>query len=396
MEKLWSCGLTESINIVSNIELHCQSANDPILSLVTALHFADSLSEHHRYVEAVGHYQMILQQMKSANMREISTQMEKKGLNEMDIRIKLAMCQYRMKNCQMALEMLENILYQEGCPVKAMAFAASLYHKLGQNRLAAKHYKDVVRKCPLALEAINGLLRIGVKAVEIISLIPYDLQSQHFWLPVWIKAGELLEQYQFASAVTVLQSLPEKSFESSELLAQLAYSQWMAGKLDIAKRSFQKARSVNPHIIRHMDSYAHLLFMDENKQELENIATSLQQSSQDHCESWIALAYLSFTVDKKSRALYFSEKAVSLSEANVEANVEAVILKGFLLRKFNKSQQAIVQYQEAVKISPGHFYANEGLVQCLLDCHRYRSAELVAQSMLRAVGQSGRAFMVVF
>jgi anaphase-promoting complex subunit 7 len=367
MEKLWSCGLTESINIVSNIELHCQSANDPILSLVTALHFADSLSEHHRYVEAVGHYQMILQQMKSANMREISTQMEKKGLNEMDIRIKLAMCQYRMKNCQMALEMLENILYQEGCPVKAMAFAASLYHKLGQNRLAAKHYKDVVRKCPLALEAINGLLRIGVKAVEIISLIPYDLQSQHFWLPVWIKAGELLEQYQFASAVTVLQSLPEKSFESSELLAQLAYSQWMAGKLDIAKRSFQKARSVNPHIIRHMDSYAHLLFMDENKQELENIATSLQQSSQDHCESWIALAYLSFTVDKKSRALYFSEKAVSLSEANVEANVEAVILKGFLLRKFNKSQQAIVQYQEAVKISPGHFYANEGLplFQCL-------------------------------
>jgi tetratricopeptide (TPR) repeat protein len=78
----------------------------------------------------------------------------------------------------------------------------------------------------------------------------------------------------------------------------------------------------------------------------------------------------------------------------VEANVEAVILKGFLLRKFNKSQQAIVQYQEAVKISPGHFYANEGLVQCLLDCHRYRSAELVAQSMLRAVGQSGRAFML--
>jgi hypothetical protein len=41
-------------------------------------------------------------------------------------------------------------------------------------------------------------------------------------------------------------------------------------------------------------------------------------------------------------------------------------------------------------------HAYVGLVQCLLDCHRYRSAELVAQSMLRAVGQSGRAFMVVF
>ena len=76
-----------------------------MLSLVTAVHFADSLSEHHRYAEAVGHYQMALRQMKSAStLRQISGQMEEKGLTEMDVRMKLALCQCRMKNYQFALE----------------------------------------------------------------------------------------------------------------------------------------------------------------------------------------------------------------------------------------------------------------------------------------------------
>ena len=45
-------------------------------------------------------------------------------------------------------------------------------------------------------------------------------------------------------------------------------------------------------------------------------------------------------------------------------------LLGFLLHKFTKPQQAIVQYREAVRLSPGHFYANEGLIlfQCLSVC----------------------------
>ena len=37
------------------------------------------------------------------------------------------------------------------------------------------------RRCPLALEAINGLLRAGVKSAEILLLIPSEILSRYCW-----------------------------------------------------------------------------------------------------------------------------------------------------------------------------------------------------------------------
>ncbi|XP_062522585.1 anaphase-promoting complex subunit 7-like isoform X2 [Corticium candelabrum] len=392
MEELWSSGLTESASIVSDIELQCQS-EETIPQFVIAVRLADSLSKQQRYCEAIEHYERVIRCMKAEIEGGQSFGKEgDEGVGESDVRMRLATCQYKMKQYGFVLETLRPIVHKmKGqCSVQAAALCATTHMKLGQRNDAVDCYKDVLRRCPLALEAINGLLRAGVKSAEILLLIPSEILSRYCWLSVWIDAREKMEKFYFKDAVTVLQSLTDKSVESSELLAELAYSQWMAGQLDDARKSFRRARCLNTFVISHMDSYAHLLFIDNNQTELENLATSLQQSSQQHCESWIAISYLSYLTDKKTRALYFSQKACSLDDTNVEA----IILSGFLLYKFNKPQEGVLQYRQAVMLSPGHFYANEGLVLCLVECPQKWSAELTVQTLLKTVGYSARAYVL--
>lgn len=46
-----------------------------------------------------------------------------------------------------------------------------LYQQSGQDRSSITAYKEVVKECPLALEAAKGLLSLGVKGAEVSSLM---------------------------------------------------------------------------------------------------------------------------------------------------------------------------------------------------------------------------------
>ncbi|XP_010772265.1 anaphase-promoting complex subunit 7-like, partial [Notothenia coriiceps] len=67
---------------------------------------------------------------------------------------------------------------------------ANLYRKAGQERSAVTSYKEVLRQCPLALDAIIGLLSLSVKGAEVASMTMDVIQSipNLEWLSVWIKA----------------------------------------------------------------------------------------------------------------------------------------------------------------------------------------------------------------
>lgn len=88
-----------------------------------------------------------------------------------------------------AIAILDGIPSRQRTP-KINMMLANLYKKAGQERPSVTSYKEVLRQCPLALDAILGLLSLSVKGAEVASMTMNVIQTvpNLDWLSVWIKA----------------------------------------------------------------------------------------------------------------------------------------------------------------------------------------------------------------
>ncbi|MGH0161820.1 UNVERIFIED_CONTAM: hypothetical protein FKN15_042056 [Acipenser sinensis] len=261
---------------------------------------------------------------------------------------------------------------------------ANLYKKAGQERSAVTSYKEVIRQCPLALDAIIGLLSLSVKGAEVASMAMDVIQSipNLDWLSVWIKAYAFIHSGDNMRAINTICSLEKKSLlrDNVDLLISLADLYFRAGDTKNSILKFEQAQMLDPYVIKGMDVYGYLLAREGHLEDVEVLGGRLFNISDQHAEPWVISGCHSFYSKRYSRALYLGAKAIQLNSNSVQA----LLLKGAALRNMVRVQEAIIHFREAMRLAPCRLDCYEG--KCLIDCY------LASNSIREAMGMANNVY----
>ncbi|KAF3820655.1 hypothetical protein GH733_005200 [Mirounga leonina] len=267
---------------------------------------------------------------------------------------------------------------------------ANLYKKAGQERPSVTSYKEVLRQCPLALDAILGLLSLSVKGAEVASMTMNVIQTvpNLDWLSVWIKAYAFVHTGDNSRAINTICSLEKKSLlrDNVDLLGSLADLYFRAGDNKNSVLKFEQAQMLDPYLIKGMDVYGYLLAREGRLEDVENLGCRLFNISDQHAEPCH-----SFYSKRYSRALYLGAKAIQLNSNSVQA----LLLKGAALRNMGRVQEAIIHFREAIRLAPCRLDCYEGLIECYLASNSIREAMVMANNVYKTLGANAQTLTLL-
>uniref|UniRef100_A0A8C7BLA3 Anaphase promoting complex subunit 7 n=1 Tax=Neovison vison TaxID=452646 RepID=A0A8C7BLA3_NEOVI len=381
-----AAGLHSNVRLLSSLLLTMSNNNPELFSpsqkYQLLVYHADSLFHDKEYRNAVSKYTMALQQKKALSKtskvrpstgNSASTPQSQCLPSEIEVKYKMAECYTMLKQDKDAIAILDGIPSRQRTP-KINMMLANLYKKAGQERPSVTSYKEVLRQCPLALDAILGLLSLSVKGAEVASMTMNVIQTvpNLDWLSVWIKAYAFVHTGDNSRAINTICSLEKKSLlrDNVDLLGSLADLYFRAGDNKNSVLKFEQAQMLDPYLIKGMDVYGYLLAREGRLEDVENLGCRLFNISDQHAEPWVVSGCHSFYSKRYSRALYLGAKAIQLNSNSVQA----LLLKGAALRNMGRVQEAIIHFREAIRLAP-----------CRLDCYEGKMKKMNDVNLLSAV-----------
>lgn len=106
---------------------------------------------------------------KNAHLTTIESTYEHFG--ETETRYRLAMCHKHLGENSQAISALQALPAKGRSPKVHLLLAKLIHHSGSNSSEAILNYKEVLRECPMALEAIDALLELGVDGIEVNSLV---------------------------------------------------------------------------------------------------------------------------------------------------------------------------------------------------------------------------------
>lgn len=123
-----------------------------------------------------------------------------------------------MHLCHLAMKQpVQALLVLQGIPAKLRSVKVNmalgkLYILNSMDRPAITAFKEVIRECPLALEAIQTLIRLGVSFAELTRLMFNGSVPNHLeWLMQWVKGQCYLQAREYLNASAVFCQLRDSS-----------------------------------------------------------------------------------------------------------------------------------------------------------------------------------------
>ncbi|TNN77606.1 Anaphase-promoting complex subunit 7 [Liparis tanakae] len=371
-----AAGLHSNVRILSSLLLTMSNNNSELFSPAQKyqllVYHADAIFHDKEYRNAACKYSMALQQKKVlSKTSKVRTSTGGAASNilaqslpsEIEVKYKIAECYTILKLDKDAIAVLDGIPSRQRTP-KINMMLANLYRKAGQERSAVTSYKEVLRQCPVALDAIIGLLSLSVKGAEVASMTMDVIQSipNLDWLSVWIKAYAFIHAGDNQRAINTICSLEKKSLlrDNVDLLVSLADVYFRAGDTKNAILKFEQAQMLDPYLIKGMDVYGYLMAREGHLEDVEVLGGRLFNISDQHAEPWVISGCHSFYSKRYSRALYLGAKAIQLNSNSVQA----LLLKGAALRNMGRVQEAIIHFREAMRLAPCRLDCYEGMFVC--------------------------------
>ncbi|EFN88825.1 anaphase-promoting complex subunit 7 [Harpegnathos saltator] len=306
--------------------------------------------------------------------------------SDVNVKYQIHLCLVKSKNPQEALQVLQSIPGKQRTAKVNMALA-KMFHEQGMERSAITTYKEVLKECPLALEAAEGLLSLGVKGTEVNSLIVSSGSMNLEWLNSWIKAHAHIHNREYAHAVSTLRSLDNVLLRDNfNLLTIMGECYYYAGDDKNALLCLRRARGFEPDITKGVDVYAAVLYNMQHYKDLERLIPQITANNECTSEIYVAMAYSLYAARKFSRAHTLTAQAFNLNSNDIEAT----ILRGNILIEQKKYQDALFFFRHAVQLKPYRFEPHKGLVDCLVGMHRLREALNIASSSCKQLGHTAR------
>lgn len=393
---LYDQSLYSNVISLTNLVLSLSEHNSDLLPIHGKFHiyvyYADAHFHLGKYKRAESLYKKSLQVRKCLLKSKGATKPlegQKDFPTDVDIKYQIHLCLMKLKNSEEAVQVLQSIPGKQRTPKVNMALA-KMYQDQGMERAAITTYKEVLRECPLALEAVEGLLSLGVKGVEVNSLILGCTSSlpNVDWLNTWIKAHAYIHNREYTHAVSTLRTLDNVSLlrDNFNLLTTMGECYYYAGDDKNAFLYLRRARIIEPDIMKGVDVYAAVLYKTHHFKELEKLITVITASNECSGEIYVAMAYALYAARKFGRASNLTVQAFNLNPNDIES----AILRGNLLIEQKRYPDALFFFRHAMQLKPFRYEPHKGLVDCLVGMHRLREALNIASGSCKQLGHTAR------
>uniref|UniRef100_A0A1L8DX41 Putative anaphase-promoting complex apc subunit 7 n=1 Tax=Nyssomyia neivai TaxID=330878 RepID=A0A1L8DX41_9DIPT len=395
--ELYSDVMTLADLILSSHERH--RILSPQEHFLTLMYYGDALWNEHRYRRSENFYRIALQakkvlvKSKSPANKQATEQSDIFPETE-EIKFKIAKCLVELKQTQEAITVLQSIPVKQRSP-KINALYGRLSHHNGHDRCAVSSYKDVLKNCPLALNIMDGLLQLGVKGIEVNSLV---VDATHWpqcsdWLTHWIEASAFIAFLKYPQAIQILKNLEKESLiqDWNKLLVLIGESYYHNADYTNALSYLKRAHTLHPQSKNGIMLLSSLYAKKNKISELEKLITPSVSVWEYTTENWFIMAQYLFVTGKYERAAYFAQKACFLDSRNIEA----ILLKANIFLELKKYKDALLHLRTVQLHAPYRFEMYKGLVDTYMRMLRFREAQTMASNAVRFLGQSPRTFVLL-
>uniref|UniRef100_A0A1B6BZR6 Anaphase-promoting complex subunit 7 n=1 Tax=Clastoptera arizonana TaxID=38151 RepID=A0A1B6BZR6_9HEMI len=241
------------------------NSSSKYLTMVYYGHSAFKLAQYKKaetiYRQAL-HYKKTIIKIKNIKPSENPS---KDLMPDIDVKFNLHICHLKLGHSELAIETIQSIPGRQR-NAKINMTLAKLCQKYSMERTAISAYKEVLKECPLAIEAAEGLLSLGVSGAEVASLVIETNVSGFEWYAAWIKAKALFYARSYKEAITAFKTLDESGGlrGNHSLLVNIGEAYHYIGDNKNAISILQRARAGEPAMQRGLDILAFLL-MHEKK-----------------------------------------------------------------------------------------------------------------------------------
>lgn len=130
------------------------------------LYYANSLVHTREFLQAENLYRQALQIRKvilnkSKNSNSKTAESRSELTSDIDIKYKIYSCCVALQQKKAAADILQTVAARQRTPKINMALG-NIYKEVGMERSAITCFKEVLRECPLAVDAMENLLKLGV------------------------------------------------------------------------------------------------------------------------------------------------------------------------------------------------------------------------------------------
>ncbi|XP_008223120.1 PREDICTED: anaphase-promoting complex subunit 7 [Prunus mume] len=408
-------GLYNSAQILGCFLVSSPAANaevNPHLKAESLVLLGDSLFREREYRRAIHTYKQALQFCKmisktnatsarsslSSNRSSSPNFFNISGINENEVKFKIASCHFSLGENGAALSEMDNIPSKVR-NLQMNLLMGKLYRYSRQNRSAVSCFKECLRHCPYVIEAIVALAELGVAAKDIISLIPqtpnrsgrapFDHFDSSRWLHRYVEAQCCIASNDYKGGLELFTDLLQRFPNNLHLLLEVAKVEAIIGKNDEAIMNFEKARSIDPYVVTYMDEYAMLLKTKSDFSKLNKLVHDLLITDSTRPEVFVALSVLWERKDERG-SLSYAEKSIRIDERHITG----YIMKGNLLLSMKRAEAAVVAFRAAQELRPD-IRSYQGLVHSYLALSKIKEALYASREAMKAMPQSAKALKLV-
>lgn len=255
------------------------------------------------------------------------------------------------------------------------------------------NYREVLRKCPLAFECIDGLISLGVKGTDVNSLTINVSSTEKFeWVNHYIRGVSEIQNRNYDEAITTLKSI-DCLRNNSKVQAMIGEAYYYTGEYDRAFHFLKRAYELNPFMTQGIQKYALLCEMFKKTQELESMIRPTSAYPYDYTsENWFVMAMYCFACLKYEKAQYFTDRIFALHQPR---NVDALILNARILNGYKKPNEALVSLRHALKYEPHRFEVHRWMIEILMNENKGREAQSQGMKSLKLLGENPRSCTLV-
>lgn len=376
IQGLYDAGLYKSAEILGTILPRQRVAT------VTSLYYLGSA------LHQIGHYSHALEKLNHALLSFSEKEPLHSNITEQDIRWTIYECCIALCDYEGALNVLEGISIKIRTPKHNMALG-NLYKQRGLERAAIGCYKEVLKSCPLALEAVEALLQLGLGSKEILGLTTETLMGRYDWLIDWVEGHSQMCSGDYSKAMMSYQHIIDTNGASGHLLSKVAVCFNNLGAYTEARVMFEKAYSEEPYYFGNAGTYASILAMQKDKGALEKFCMSITPDLK--VEVLISHSYLAIVKSEHARGLMLAERALELSPRYIPA----LIVKGCAAMFGQQFTDAMVSFREVLNATPSCFEAHKGMVSSLLSLGRHKEAVIAAKESIKQCSGQARSFLLI-
>lgn len=349
--------------------------------------YGDALAGMGEHRRAIAQYREALRARKPATRSANPPSQRQPCDTEPEIKLRIARSHVALKEHKAAMTVLET-LPARSRTLQITLLLAKVYRSSGIDRAAASCYKEALRQCPFAVEAVVALAQLGERPQDLVALQPALATAP--WLMLYAQAHAHAAAYDLHQAWEAFSSLESGFGHCLPVLLGVASVNLALVKSDAACVYFQRARQVDPYCVDHMDGFARCLASRGHTHELNKLCRELVAANRHRPEPWAAVGQYWAAKEERARAIEYCDRALTMDERHEEA----LHLKGSMLLSMGRAEQAIVAFRKANTMKPG-LESFIGLAYAYLSVDKPREALATAKEAVALMPGIARTHTLV-